>query len=221
MRLTRQRRRASLGRVTLTARGAASDPRPAGGILFGFGLLAGALAILLDRRRRHIARDRVTSAARGALRLAEQLARYTGGVAKGAAMEATAPARQGGREYDDVTVARKVETELLRPADAPKGAISGNAHDGVVELRGQVKRPEDVKRPGATAASVAGVSRVDNLLHTPRSEAKHSPPGSPDEVRERAGAPSAPSQFSGNPATTPPADEPMVQRARGPGATAS
>jgi hypothetical protein len=103
-------------------------------------------------------------------------------------MEAAGPARQAGREYDDVALARKVESEILRPADAPRGAISVNACDGVVELRGQVKRPEDVTEFGEAATKVTGVKRVHNLLDTPGSPPKPSPVSTPDEVRERAEA---------------------------------
>jgi hypothetical protein len=106
--------------------------------------------------------------------------------AKGALKEATASVRHSGREYDDVTLARKVESEVLGSEDAPKGSVVVNASDGVVELRGEVKRPEDVRGLGDAAAKVAGVKSVNNLLHTPGSEPKTSPPSDPAEVRERA-----------------------------------
>jgi osmotically-inducible protein OsmY len=106
--------------------------------------------------------------------------------AKGAVQEATSPVRHAGREYDDVTLARKVESEILRDADVPKGDVVVSAQNGVVELRGQVKRPEDLKDLGAAAANVAGVQGVNNLLHTPGSEPKHSPVSDPADVRERA-----------------------------------
>ena len=53
------------------------------------------------------------------------------GKVKGAASSVT-----GGKNYDDATLAHKVETELFRPADAPKSQVSVNVNDGVVELRG-------------------------------------------------------------------------------------
>ena len=40
---------------------------------------------------------------------------------------------------DDVTLTRKVETEIFRPKGAPKGKVDVNAVDGVVWLRGEVK----------------------------------------------------------------------------------
>jgi osmotically-inducible protein OsmY len=106
--------------------------------------------------------------------------------AKGAVHDATAPVRHAGREYDDVTLARKVESEILGREGAPKGAVVVNCHNGVIELRGEVKRPEDLNALGAAAAKVAGVKGVNNLLHTPGSEPKHSPPADPAEIRERA-----------------------------------
>src|SRR3954465_12445060 len=41
-------------------------------------------------------------------------------------------------DVDDVTLTQKVESELYREAGAPKGRISVNAADGVVQLRGEV-----------------------------------------------------------------------------------
>ncbi len=69
---------------------------------------------------------------------------------------------------DDVTLTRKVETELFRDADAPKGQVDINAVDGVIELRGQVKRPEDVKDLEARAREIPEVRDVRNLLHLPK-----------------------------------------------------
>jgi osmotically-inducible protein OsmY len=72
----------------------------------------------------------------------------------------------GGKDYDDVTLARKVETELFRPADAPKGQVSVNVNDGVVELRGELPDQQQIDELGANAKKVDGVRDVRNLLHT-------------------------------------------------------
>ena len=72
----------------------------------------------------------------------------------------------GGNDYDDVTLARKVETELFRPADVPKGAISVNVDDGVVELRGELSDQAQIDRLGDAARKITGVKDVNNLLHT-------------------------------------------------------
>ena len=70
------------------------------------------------------------------------------------------------REYDDVTLARKVESEIFRPADAPKDKVSVSVADGVVELRGELDDPKQVEQLGKTAKGVEGVKDVRNLLHT-------------------------------------------------------
>ena len=72
----------------------------------------------------------------------------------------------GSKDYDDVTLARKVETELFRPADVPKGAISVNVNDGVVELRGELTDQKQIDELGDTAKKIDGVKDVRNLLHT-------------------------------------------------------
>jgi hypothetical protein len=68
-------------------------------------------------------------------------------------------------EMDDVTLARKVETEIFRGRGAPKATVDVNVVDGVVWLRGEVKRPEQVRRLEEKARSVPEVRDVENLLH--------------------------------------------------------
>lgn len=145
--------------------------------LFAAGAATARLAGHLDKRRRHIARDRAAAAARDLVQAADRKARYAGGVVQGAVQEAATPLRRGQREYDDTTLARKVESELFRPADAPKDSVSINVHNGIVELRGEVKRPEDLKALEAQAGKIEGVKNVHNLLHTSGSPRKHSPAG--------------------------------------------
>ena len=96
--------------------------------------------------------------------------------AKGAVQEATTPLRHAGREYDDVTLARKVETEILRDAGTSKGSVAVSAQHGVVELRGVIGNEEELQALGEAAAKVSGVKGVNNLLHTPGTEPKHAPP---------------------------------------------
>jgi osmotically-inducible protein OsmY len=137
-------------------------------VVGAFGLGAGSAFVLskFDKRRRHVARDRVAATVRDAAEETARKADYAAGVAKGAAHQATSPLR-GQREYDDVTLARKVESELFRPADAPKGSVSVNVAHGVVELRGQVDDPEQIEALAEGARRVEGVQEVRNLLHTP------------------------------------------------------
>ena len=91
------------------------------------------------------------------------------------------------REYDDATLARKVESEIFRPARVPNGRINVNACDGIVELRGAVDR-RMARRLGRAARRVDGVRGVHNLLHAPGTPAPHAPPSDPAEVKARAEA---------------------------------
>ena len=68
------------------------------------------------------------------------------------------------RTYDDVTLARKVESEIFRPADAPKDKVSVSVADGVVELRGELEDQKQVEELGKSAKGVEGVKDVRNLL---------------------------------------------------------
>jgi osmotically-inducible protein OsmY len=77
----------------------------------------------------------------------------------------TSQPKQG---MDDVTLTRKVETELFRAADSPKASVNVSAVDGVIELRGQVKRPEDVNDLEAKVRAIPEVRDVRNLLHLPK-----------------------------------------------------
>jgi BON domain len=75
------------------------------------------------------------------------------------------------KDLDDVSITRKVETEIFRPAGVDKGKINVNTADGVVFLRGEVKNPEQVKELEAKAAAIPEVKRVENLLHLPKTPA--------------------------------------------------
>ena len=65
------------------------------------------------------------------------------------------------------TLTRKVETELFRPADVPKGQININVQRGIVQLRGEVPEPEMIRDLVEQARGIAGVREVENLLHLP------------------------------------------------------
>jgi osmotically-inducible protein OsmY len=90
-------------------------------------------------------------------------------------------------ENDDVTLARKVETEIFRSADVPKGDIVVNAEFGVVSIRGQVPDAELAGRLVAEARRIPGVKDVKNLLHAPSEPAPTAEPSAPEDVKERAG----------------------------------
>ncbi len=76
---------------------------------------------------------------------------------------------------DDVTLARKVESEIFRDADVPEGRVNVNAEDGKVVLRGEVDSPELIEELVGKARKVQGVQDVESLLHTPGEPASAGP----------------------------------------------
>lgn len=82
-------------------------------------------------------------------------------------------------ELDDVSLVRKVESELFRDRTIPKGPISINADRGIVVLRGQLDDAQEIDRiereVRVVAASVTsrtcftrGVSRRQQVVHRRR-----------------------------------------------------
>jgi osmotically-inducible protein OsmY len=68
---------------------------------------------------------------------------------------------------NDQALADRVKSEIFRPADAPKASVNVNVENGVVYLRGEVKRPDEIRKLVEQASHVDGVAAVENLLHTP------------------------------------------------------
>ncbi len=145
-------------------------------------LLAGAVGCLLafffdpesGKRRRNVTRDRT-------LALFRRSARRSGAVPQAlyAARQKISHLQEEPKpQPDDVTLARKVETEIFRDPDVPKGQINVNAVDGVVYLRGEVARAEQVRDLESRTRSVQGVRDVQNLLHTPGTP----PPTAPEAI---------------------------------------
>src|SRR4051794_14584856 len=72
-------------------------------------------------------------------------------------------------DFDDATIAHRVETVLFRDDDVPKGQINVNAENGRVYLRGTIDDAELISRLERMARDVRGVRGVVNLLHAPGS----------------------------------------------------
>jgi osmotically-inducible protein OsmY len=70
-------------------------------------------------------------------------------------------------DVDDVTLARKVETEIFRAPDAPKGDVSVDVQAGVANLRGVVADDAWITKLADDAKKVDGIKGVNNLLHRP------------------------------------------------------
>lgn len=122
-------------------------------------LVAGAVTYLRDPERRGATLGRMKA-------LVSRGGRSVSQAGQGAVEKAKGLRGEDGN-VDDVTLARKVETELFRDADAPKGSVDVNVQDGVVQLRGEVEPPELIDELVERARQVGGVRGVENLLHAP------------------------------------------------------
>ena len=118
------------------------------------------------KRRRHLVRDRTTAAFRRRARKVERQAHYEAGKMVGLA-HAVTHHDHAVPELDDVSLVRKVESELFRDRTIPKGPISINADRGIVVLRGQLEDAQEIERIEREVRAIAGVRDVENLLHPP------------------------------------------------------
>ena len=155
----------------------------AGGLAIG-ALLEYFLDPRVGRRRRHRVRDRALSRMRRGERRALVRARRAESHAVGVARRTINARRRAGEPPDDLTLAQKVESQLFRRANVPKGQVSVNAEEGVVFLRGVMERQEDIERMGEEARRIDGVRAVENLVHPPGTLA---PPSRSKLERQRAG----------------------------------
>jgi osmotically-inducible protein OsmY len=121
-------------------------------------------------RRRNVTRDRVLAFFRQTGRKAESAGRSVKADAYGLKQKAVHLKEEAKPEPDDVTLARKVETEIFRDADVPKGKINVNAEGGKIFLRGEVRDPSMIEDLGKAARNVQGVREVENLLHAPETQ---------------------------------------------------
>ncbi len=76
-----------------------------------------------------------------------------------------------GTVVDDQTLKAKVESEVFREPEAPKGDVNVNVDLGVVYLRGQLEDQSLIEELEQRVRAVRGVNGVENLLHTPGTEA--------------------------------------------------
>lgn len=112
--------------------------------------LGGSLWYVSNARRRALLRDRVLELARSRRGQPER-------------------SREPGAE--DQTLKAKIESEVFREADAPKGDVNINVDLGVVYLRGQLEDQSLIDELEQRVRAVQGVNRVENLLHVPGPQA--------------------------------------------------
>jgi osmotically-inducible protein OsmY len=127
-------------------------------------------ALLLDpargRARRAQLLDRAAALARRTERAGNRQLHFAGSWVAGklAALQArNLPAEWA----NDATLKERIESELFRDPEVPKGAININAEQGIVVLRGEVSDETMREELGARAGEIEGVWYVENLLHLP------------------------------------------------------
>jgi osmotically-inducible protein OsmY len=144
------------------------------GVFAAGGALGVLLAYFFDpnngARRRHMLRDRVGAFFRSGGRQASQAGRAVAADAYGFSQKVQ-HLKEEPKDYDDATLADKIRSEVFRDPEVPKGIINVNVQEGVVQLRGEVPRPELIEDLVEQTRKVQGVRDVENLLHVPGTKA--------------------------------------------------
>jgi osmotically-inducible protein OsmY len=134
--------------------------------------IGAAAAYFLDNqsgnRRRKLMTDKAARFKREGAGTVQGAAQAAGAQAKGMAAKAQHVATGGdSAPGDDNTLKNKVQSEIFRDADAPKGTVEVTVVNGIVELRGQVDDASQAEALELKTRMVSGVRDVRNMLHLP------------------------------------------------------
>jgi hypothetical protein len=69
------------------------------------------------------------------------------------------------KDLNDATLQAKVESEIFRPADAPKGDVNVDVHDGIVTLRGTIDSHTKLQELVEVAQEIPEVRIVRNIVN--------------------------------------------------------
>src|SRR5438552_2921719 len=133
------------------------------------GAISGAVAVyFLDpergRARRAVFADWSAARLRRGWRAVNQWSRRTGTTAA-ALPQRMVTLRSAPPPVDDLTLRDRVESEVLRNRDLPKGQINFDVESGIVTVRGQVENAYQIATIEKAVLKVPGVGGVENLLH--------------------------------------------------------
>jgi osmotically-inducible protein OsmY len=115
------------------------------------------------RTRRAKLKDQLAGVYRRGAREVGRKTEYARGHAEGMRHMGT----KGSMPENDATLTAKVESEVLSRWNYPKGQISVNSVDGVVELRGTCDSQDQIDDLERQVQKVTGVVEVHNFLHMP------------------------------------------------------
>jgi osmotically-inducible protein OsmY len=121
----------------------------------------------MGRTRRAKLQQRLTGLVRRGAREAERKVEYARGQAEGIRHAGSS----GSAPENDPALTAKVESEVLSRWNYPKGRISVNSVDGIVELRGVCETQEQIDELEQEVRKVTGVLDVHNYLHLPNTPA--------------------------------------------------
>jgi hypothetical protein len=158
------RKQAKLPRNRMPRRGA--PPRLS--LLTG-AIVGAAAAYLFDpergRARRARLGERMGAQLRRSWRTVNQLRARTSNSATAFPQRMVQLRSMRARPADDLTLRDRVESEVFRNPDLPKGRINFDVESGVVTIRGQVDNAYQIANVEKAVLKVPGVSGVENLLH--------------------------------------------------------
>jgi BON domain len=116
------------------------------------------------RARRAVFADWSSARLRRGWQAVNQWARLTGSNAS-ALPQRMVSIKSGARPVDDLTLKDRVESDVFRNPDLPKGHINFDVNTSIVTIRGQVDNAFQIATVEKAVLKVPGVSGVENLLH--------------------------------------------------------
>jgi len=142
---------------------------------------AGATVVfLLDpqqgARRRAVTRDRLVGVANQVGKAAQHTGRIAVARAQGMTQRATSLATSSAEVANDATLIARVESEAFRGTEQDlKAFVNLNSIDGIVFIRGEVPKREQIHEIEKRVRRVRGVRDVENLMHVPGTPAPSVP----------------------------------------------
>lgn len=156
------------------------QPRAGGRSLatVALGAVAGALVVYLfdprqGRGRRTILGGRIAAAGRRGSRSLGRVTRHAGSTLASTRARLSSTSGDDEGSVDDATITDRVESQVFRDQDLPKGELNIDTVDGVVMIRGQVERPDVMNEIVARTRRVDGVRDVRNLMRPPGKPVPH------------------------------------------------
>ena len=134
------------------------------------GAVAGALTVYFfdperGRTRRAVFKDWSMARLRRGWRELNKLGRYSSTTASALPQKMVSLSSSERPAADDVTLKDRVESEVFRDPEFPKGKINFDVKSGVVTIRGAVDNAFEIASIEKAVYKVPGVVGVENLLH--------------------------------------------------------